>query len=407
MLLLKLSFRNVFRNLRRSILTASVIGIGLGAVIFTDAYILGMERNMIKSATDTFLGHGQIHQVGYPAAREVEKVVLKGPLLIQQIAQDKKVSGYTSRVQSIGMLSSASDVASILVSGIDPEKEAQMTPIQKAVKEGAYFSETGSREILIGQKLAKNLSVGLGDRLVLTLAQASTGELSQEMFRVSGIFRFGSNRIDESMALIKIGDAQRLLGIGQDFHELAVRFNEPNPSAETLAQFEKAYSKEGNEALGWRQLMPEFQAILDMMGYVTGATIVIVFGIVALSVMNCLFMAFFERIFEFAVLRAIGTRPYQMALMVTLEAAVLSALGVFMGLVIGGGFTGILAVWGIDYGGIEMQGVTMQESVFPVVNWKQFFLYPLFFFGFSVLVGLYPAIHTARLVPAKAMKAGQ
>ena len=393
MLLLKLSFRNVFRNLRRSILTASVIGIGLGAVIFTDAYILGMERNMIKSATDTFLGHGQIHQVGYPAAREVEKVVLKGPLLIQQIAQDKKVSGYTSRVQSIGMLSSASDVASILVSGIDPEKEAQMTPIQKAVKEGAYFRETGSREILIGQKLAKNLSVGLGDRLVLTLAQASTGELSQEMFRVSGIFRFGSNRIDESMALIKIGDAQRLLGIGQDFHELAVRFNEPNPSAETLAQFEKAYSKEGNEALGWRQLMPEFQAILDMMGYVTGATIVIVFGIVALSVMNCLFMAFFERIFEFAVLRAIGTRPYQMALMVTLEAAVLSALGV--------------AVWGIDYGGIEMQGVTMQESVFPVVNWKQFFLYPLFFFGFSVLVGLYPAIHTARLVPAKAMKAGQ
>ena len=407
MLLLKLSFRNVFRNFRRSLLTAMVIGIGLGAVIFTDAYIQGLEQNMITSATDAFLGHGQIHATGYRAAREVEKVIVRGPALQQKLSHDPLVSLSTARAQSFGMLSSASDVASILVNGIDRENEAKLTPIKKAIRQGSYFTATGKRQILIGEKLARNLSVVIGDRVVLTLAQAHTGELSQEMFRVSGIFRFGSDGVDKSMALIQLSDAQRLLGLGQNFHELAVRFVAGANGSGGAEDFEARYSKGGNEALGWRKLMPEFQSILDMLSVTTMVVIFIVFGIVALSVMNCLFMAFYERIFEFAVLRAIGTRPYQMALMIMMEAAVLAVLGVLIGLLIGGGATGLMALWGLDYGGMEMQGVTLKDRVYPVVAFVQFGVYPLLFLGFSILVAVYPAIHTARLVPAKAMKVGQ
>ena len=206
------------------------------------------------------------------------------------------------------------------------------------------------------------------------------------------------------MAYIHLVEAQRLMALGQGLHEVAMRLEQPEIAPELLVALKQSYGNRGDEFLSWQELLPDFTAMMEMTDFSMAIVILIVFGIVALSILNSLFMSFYERTFEFAVLRALGTRPVSMAAMVMLEAAWLCGSAVLAGMVLGLAWTGLFAVWGIDYGGVTFQGVTVVEAVYPVFTWTQYSLYPLLFFAFSLLVALYPALHVARLVPAQAMK---
>jgi len=132
--------------------------------------------------------------------------------------------------------------------------------------------------------------------------------------------------------------------------------------------------------------------------------LVILFGVVALSIMNVLFMSLYERMFEFGVLRAVGTRPRDMALLVVLEAACLGLVSAALGIIMGFGVTALIGVSGIDYVGVEYAGVTFRELIYPVMRPGQFVLYPLCVIVFALLAALYPAVYAARLRPAEAMR---
>ncbi len=141
------------------------------------------------------------------------------------------------------------------------------------------------------------------------------------------------------------------------------------------------------------------------MSYVsTGITMLLVFGIVGLTIMNSLFMSLYERMFEFGVLRAIGTRPFRMGAIIILEAAALSLISMVIGLVLGFGLTKYFSVAGINYKGIEFAGVTITELIFPVFTIEQFTLYPLLIMIFSLTAAIYPAVFAAKLTPARAMR---
>jgi len=135
--------------------------------------------------------------------------------------------------------------------------------------------------------------------------------------------------------------------------------------------------------------------------YITGA---ILFGVVAFGIINTLFMSLHERMFEFGVLRAVGTRPFRMALLILFEACFLAVLSIALGAILGFISTYITTKTGIDYRGIEMMGVTMRELLYPVLNLKQFIYYPFWVFVFTAFTGIYPAIHAARMLPAEAMR---
>jgi len=130
----------------------------------------------------------------------------------------------------------------------------------------------------------------------------------------------------------------------------------------------------------------------------------IIFGIVGLTIMNTLFMSLYERMFEFGVLRAIGTRPLRMALMILLEGGCLAIISIIIGSAVGFFFSWLFSVYGIDYRGIEFAGTTINELIYPVMNVRQYLLNPLYVLFFTLVAALYPAWYAARLTPAKAMK---
>jgi ABC-type antimicrobial peptide transport system permease subunit len=131
---------------------------------------------------------------------------------------------------------------------------------------------------------------------------------------------------------------------------------------------------------------------------------VILFGVVVFGIINTLFMSLYERMFEFGVLRAVGTRPFGMARLILFEAGALAILSIGLGVILGFVVTYIFTKLGIDYTGIEMMGVTIQELIYPVITIKPFILYSFWVFVFTIITGLYPARYAAKMSPAVAMR---
>ena len=403
-LYLKLAVRNLFRNKRRSFIAGTAIGIGLAALIFTDALMVGMEQNMIASATESFMGEGQIHRAGFRESFDVEKTIVNQAQVLDQLEREPTVSRLAPRVMSFSMITSPANVSSISMVGIDPAREPYLSQIDEAITAGAYFAGGDKHDIVIGSKLAEILEVDIGGRVVLTVAQAYSGDLSQEMFRVSGIYHFNIQEMDRSMAFIRLPQAQSMLGLEDQIHQITLRFTDGKYGGDISLPFWQRYSEGGNEAIGWPVLMPELKAAFELSGFATWLIGAILFGVVALGIINTLFMSLHERMFEFGVLRAVGTRSSVMALLIIFEAGALAALSVALGIILGALVTGIMAKIGIDYTGIEFSGVTFRELLYPVLHLKQFVIYPIAVFAFTILMGLYPALFAARMSPSKAMR---
>ncbi len=402
LLLVRLAWRNLFRNKRRTIIAGSAIGLGLAALILTDAIIAGMERNMVKAATSSFLGEGQIHRVGFRETRDVEKTVNDLDRVLAELEKEEIVHCASPRVMATGMLSSPANLGSVVMVGVDPSKEKMLSQIDDVMVKGDYFTGADERNIVMGEKLAEILEVDIGDRVVLTTSAAG-GDLSEELFRVSGIFNLGVKEVDNGIVLIRLPKAQAMLGI-DGVHEIAVKFDRPERGRDRSLPFWRKYSQGGNEALGWNDILPELEAAFELSDFSVFITGLILFGVVSLGIVNTLFMSLHERMFEFGVLRAVGTRPYRVAVLVVFEGASLALLSVALGMILGFVVSWIVSRTGIDYRGIELSGVTFTELLYPVLKVEQFVKYPIAVFLFTSLVALYPAWYAAKLIPADALR---
>ncbi|UCC80185.1 MAG: ABC transporter permease [Candidatus Zixiibacteriota bacterium] len=402
----KLAWRNIFRNKRRTIIAGTAIGIGLASLIFTDALMIGMEINIIESATSTFLGEGQIHRDGFRQTYGIEKTINNLDELVSDLKEEEIVTDFSLRTFSPAMISSPANVSSVELVGFDPSREKDLSKIDEAITEGSYFSGDGERDIVIGRKLAEILEVEIGDRVVVTVSQAETGELSQEMFRISGIFFFNSREMDRGMAFVRLNKSQQMLGIGDGIHEIALKFIDISLSRNKQLPFWDRYSVNGNEAVGWNVVLPQMESVFALSRFSIYIMGLILFGIVALVIINTLFMSLRERMFEFGVLRAVGTRPFGMARLIIFEAGALAVISIGLGVILGFAVTYIFTLTGIDYRGIEYLGVTFQELLYPVLGINQFIIYPLSLFILTCLVSVYPALIAARMSPVKAMRQG-
>ena len=403
-ILVKLAWRNIFRNKRRTLIAATAIGIGLTALIFIDAFMIGMQETMIRTATASFLGDAQIHREGFRDEREASMTIQALDEVTESLAEETSVQHFTQRVLVFGMITSPANVSAINLVGVHPPTEKFLSLIDDAITEGAYFEGENSRDVVIGAKLAEILETGLGDRVVVTVAQPGTGELSQEMFRVSGIYHFADEAMNSGMAFVRIQKAQEMLAIGNDVHEIAIKFTSIAYSQDPTLPFWDTYSQHGNEVLSWTELMSQLTAVLEMTKYTKYIMGVILFGVVIFGIINTLFMSLYERMFEFGVLRAVGTRPFGMARVILFEAGALAIVSIGLGAILGFVLTAVLAHVGIDYTGIEMMGVTMQEFIYPVMEIQQFIIYPIWVFVFTIIAGLYPALHVAKMAPVDAMR---
>jgi ABC-type lipoprotein release transport system permease subunit len=405
-MLIKMAIRNILRNKRRSFVAAAAISIGLSALIFVDGLMEGMTVNMVKAATSTFMGEAQIHYEGFTDTMEVEKVIADHETLLKELESEPEIRSFAPRVKTLGMVTSAANVQSLLLVGIDPEREKELSKMDEAIIEGEYLTDTNEKGVVIGSRLAEILEVEVGDRLVITVAQANTGEMAQEMMRVKGIFKLGVREMDRSIALMPLKRASAMLGLNDGIHEIAINLKQhKNSWLKNFYLWEK-YSGNGNVFRNWVTLLPEMEAMVSMSGFSKYIMGIVLFLLVAGIIINTLFMSIYERMFEFGVMRAIGVKPFKLGSLIVLESGVLAILATSFGIVTSLILNGILLKTGIDYTGAEFVSVSITELIYPVITVQQYTVFPAALIIFTMITGVYPAIHAAGTTPSEAMKKG-
>jgi putative ABC transport system permease protein len=402
---LKMVWRNVWRNKRRSWIIICAVIVGLAGMLFSLAFTEGMMRQTLVNALGTHVAHLEIHKKGFENKKVINLSIEEPQKVIQAVAEEPGVTAYSPRVVSSGLISSSESSSGVSIIGVDPQKEPGVTIIKESVTQGDYLNEEGAYQVLIGQGLAEKLKVGLDDKIVL-MAQDLTGDIGSGAYRVKGIFKTASPEFDKYMIYLNLKDSQKLLGLGNRISEVAVLIDTPrDPTAVQKSLLAKLDSEE-YEVLSWKEIMPIMVSqieFFDEMMYVFFLVVCIAMGF---GIVNTLLMAIMERIREFGIMMSLGVKPRKIFQMVVAESVLLC----FSGLVLGNLFTYLLVLYasrkGFDLSifskSLETFGIG--HLIYPQLTISMVLIGAVTVLGMGIFASLYPGYKAARLRPVEALR---
>ena len=404
----QMALRSVFRNPRRSVITASATAFGLAAYLFLYAFADGFFEQMIQNSTRQLSGHVQVMKAGQAVDLSPALRIVDSPALLGQLRARPEVEAAAPRVVLRAMVANPGKSLPVELVGIAPEQERAVTELSGYMKQGTYV-QPGEKGIVIGQKLAEELNARLGDKLVITVQQAG-GDLASGAQPIRGIYRTGSDLFDSEYAFIAIDAARSLGGLqGDQASRIALRLSDRAGSAALARALNQSLSRDGLVAMDWEALLPVVVQMVEMSQVDFYLILSVVFVVVAIGVMNTMVMSVMERTRELGVMLALGTRGGQLLLTILFEALFLAVLGMVAGSVVGGALVFWLNRTGINLSSISgaletIPGIT--DRVYPVLMFDHVWLPSLLLFLCSVTVALYPAWRAARLDPVEAIHHG-
>ncbi|MEW6703609.1 MAG: ABC transporter permease [Pseudomonadota bacterium] len=398
--------RNVLRNRKRSAITVSGTAFAIVAYVFLYGYLDGFGEQIVDNATGYLTGHAQLERPGFRRDLAPELAFGDAPALLQVLRQMPGVQAAAPRVQAQALASSASRSEGIRLLGIDPRLERELTIIDRALVQGQPLEQGADRDIVVGRELAEKLGLRLGEKLVL-LAPGAGGELGTAAFRIRGVFATESSAFDRGIAFITLPAAQGLLGIGDRVSSINLRVADREQLSAVLARMGPQLRPRGVVASPWEELMPQVADMLALIRVFRAIVVSVFFVVVALAVMNTVFMAVAERTREFGVMMALGTSPPAIVRMVMYETVALMAAASLLGYAIGSALVLTFGRYGLDlsslYGDYSaIPGLT--GMAYPRLLWTSIVGPGVGLFLASVAVSLYPALRASRLEPTTAIR---
>lgn len=402
-MLLKISWRNVWRSRIRSLVVIGAITVGVWALIFMLSFSYGMIRSYINNAIENEISHIQIHHPEFPDEREVTWVIPEAEALLEEVQQEEAVQAAALRSSCNAMLSSSRGTRGIQLRGIDPADEAALTKLDQKLVEGEYLEADGKNQILISQRLADKLQAKLRTRLVLTF-QGLDGEITAAAFRVVGLFDTGNRMTDESNAFVLRSDLNRLLGSEAGAHELALFLQSPDQARPMATVLQERHP----ELLvrSYAEVSPEIELFnsqiqASAMVFVFIVMLALVFGII-----NTMLMAVLERTRELGVLMAIGMNKGRVFAMIVLETLLIGLLAGPLGILLGYLTIRYFGERGIDLSAYSegMQEFGMEEIVYLSIDSSMYVQIAVAVVVTAILGAIYPAWKAMRLHPVDAIR---
>lgn len=407
---IKMAWRNIWRNSRRSILTMAAIAFACLLLVFMLSWQFGSYDTMINSAVKIHTGHLQIQAEGYQDKRNI-RMVVPDPARVADILKNiPDVDAYTFRANAFSLVSSKDRTYGILVTGIDPGKEATVSTIKHLTRQGSYLSDDDANEALVGGLLAKNLKVIPGDELVV-LGQGRDGSVAATVITVKGIFSSGQDEFDRSSIQITLKNFQDVYAMRGAVHEVVIlgkSLDAVQKIKETVAaEIEKIDNNDHLAVLDWMELLPGLVEGIQMDLYSGLIFYLILVVVVAFSILNTFLMSIFERTREFGVMLAIGTTPGRLMKLLLLESTVMTLVGIIIGIIAGSLITWYFQVHGIVISGTSdiMSQFGIPERMYPQLSLRSIVIGPGVVLIITFMTALYPALKVRRFHPVEAMKA--
>ncbi|WP_372526860.1 ABC transporter permease [Piscinibacter sp.] len=421
--ILKIALRNLARFHRRTLLTSTLITLGIVAVLLFIATAGSFKAMMIGQFTDAVLGHLEVHRKGYVASIDNLPLNLNmQPTMVRKVEQtlDKLdgVQAYSERVKFGAMFSNFTETTSVRVNGIDPDKETATTPLMPGrIVEGskqAPLLKPG--EILIPTLLSRGMNVKLGDTIVL-VATNRDGSVNGKTFVVRGIMEAVSGPSGRD-AYIGIADARTLLRMTEpEVSEIAIRLRDPGRLDQTyalLSQQIAALTGQGGQPGGtaqpgkggggglevhtWAALSP-FSNIANMIDLLTVFIKIMLVSIVLISILNVMVMAVYERIREIGTIAAIGTPPRRILALFLTEGLLLGVGGAAVGTAIS-----LVAIYALNVRKLTFDFGMQQGLVLsPSISVRDVATIAGLVVLMALLASLQPAWKASRMDPVRAL----
>ena len=403
MLTLKLAFRNIMRQRRRSLLTALSMAGGYMLFVFSMSLLEGSWSNVVDIFTLDQTGHIQIHKDDYAKRPKIHKTIRDRDAVEAALKANDEVGGWAPRVYSAALAYGSDKTSPAQIFGIDPEREPSVTRIKQKVTAGTYFDATpnadGYFKAMIGAGLARTLHLELGDELVL-ISSGADGSIANDIFIVSAIIG-NTTSFDRLGVYLPISVAQIFLATGADVHEYALLAKDKHANVELAAALQSDIPE--LKVSPWQEIEATFYRTMQSDKQGNHFTMGLIVFIVFIGVLNTVLMSVLERTREFGVLKSIGCRPFELIRLIFIETVMLAAISVAVGFVI------ILPViiWFTQVGlqmdmAVDMGGVvfdTMKGEISTYV-----FLMPMgFMLLTAALISIPPGLRAARILPRVAL----
>ncbi|HHZ65152.1 MAG TPA: ABC transporter permease [Flavobacteriales bacterium] len=403
-MILKISWRNVWRNKLRSGVVMTSIALGIWAGLAVMGLSVGLNDQRIDSSIKNTLSHIQIHHPEFLSDNNVAFYIENSKDISEFIAQSNTVAGFTNRMKINGMVASSAGGYGVNISGIQPESEKTVTELYTKIIDGKYFQDIKRNPVVISQRLAKKLKVKIRSKIVLTF-QNDNGDIVAGAFRIAGIYKTVSSRYDDVNVFVDIEDVQKLLGGLGKIHEIAIlltNMDAVNPFKEELR---------GNypdlTIRSWDEISPELGYANELMGTAILIFIGIIMLALAFGIINTMLMAVLERKRELGMLMSVGMNRLKVFTMIVVETIFLALMGGPLGLAFGYFTIQYFGTNGIDLSivgeGMESFGVGM--IVYTSMEAAKYAEVGIMVIITAILSSIYPAYKALKLNPAEAVRA--
>jgi ABC-type lipoprotein release transport system permease subunit len=350
-----IAWRNLWRNSRRTWLTAGGVAFSIWLLVFARSMQDGALGMMVDNAARLATGHIQLQDPRYLDDPRVEYILHGAPALRDELARDVAITVAVMRAQAFALVSVDERSYGAQIVGVEPSAEAVWSSLTASGVHGRYLEQPG--EVFMGALLARNLGATLGDDVVM-LGTGVDGSVAAAAATLVGTFESGQADFDRAFAQIHIDDFREAWSLAPDEAHAVVALAERVASSEAAAVRFAAHAPEGVRVLAWQDLMPEAVQSMDMKMVSTELFFALVAIIVTFSVVNAFVMTVFERAPEFGMLIAIGMRRGLLVGLLQIEALCLCALGIALGV---GVSTVLIAL-------LDMIGVPLPEAAASIAS---------------------------------------
>lgn len=401
--LIKISWRNVWRNKLRSfvVIISVIFGLLGGIIIIAMSYGLNEER--MNNAVETYLSHIQIHNKSFSEEYNIKHTIDNLEGIENAINNDSRVVSYSKRIILNGMLSNSNGSYGIQVKGVDPIEEVKVTNTYEKIIEGEYFKSEKENTILVGKKLAERLNLKLKSKVVITF-QDENYELTSLLYRVEGIFRSGNSRYDEANVFVKNVSITKNLPNFSGYHEIPILLTDIELRNQVKNDL---ISKNSNNLIeGWDDISKDLAYANEMLAAVLYIFMMIILSGLSFGIVNTMLMAILERRKEIGMLMSIGMSRFKIFLMISFETMFLSIVALPIGLILSYSIVEYYSVVGIDLSiveaGLENFGVGTR-LYFKVPN-QEYFIVAIMVFVISIISSIFPSVRALKINPVEATK---
>ena len=409
-MLFKLAWRNIWRSKRRTIITVSAVFFAVFISSILQSFQKGTWDNVIENSINSFFGYAQVHGLGYFDEQTLENAIPFDESINTLHDEIEEVRDLIPRIESFALASQGNLTTGVMVIGIDPEKENEMTNLKSRMVEGEYLKidDDGAN---VGSGVAEKLGLSVGDTLIL-ISQGYRGVNAAGKFPIRGIFKFGLPDLNKTLVYLPLPKAQYFYGAEGKITSLVLKINNQKEAPIAIKAVGKTLDYEKFELIDWNMMIPSLVETRELKEGSSNLILGILYFIISFALFGTILMMSKEREYEFGILVSIGMQRWKLIISVWLETIFLGLIGAIIGILLSIPICYYFNVNPIDMGalgGEEIVEVYENFGIEPILpfafEFQIFFEQAMIMFIITTILALYPLWKILRLKPVEAMRA--